>query len=230
MWLFAATIWVGFVLTVTGQPEPGSGTSGSLDPGKVDVLLTVSEGIHYLLGPFGATTIVLVICVYLLLLKRRPVQSLAFASIVVVGWVASTLAKVLVARPRPATASTNGFITETGNNSFPSGHTAFAAALVLAVALVLCRSTVEQVTALGVGGLFVGCVAFSRVYLGLHYVSDVVASLAVVIAATMAWIPLWNVVIAPRLPAPPPVVPAARRTGAARPGSTKRALRTPPGL
>ncbi|MEW1812585.1 phosphatase PAP2 family protein [Pseudarthrobacter phenanthrenivorans] len=203
IWLFAATIWAGFALTLMRGPDPDPVVGRTVNPPPDNVLVTVSAGIHYLLGPVGATLIVIVICLYLLWFRRWPTQALAFASIVIAGWLASTSAKMVVARPRPSTASTYPFITETGNTSFPSGHTAFAAALVIAITLVVARSKAARTSSLIFGSLFVAVVAFSRVYLGVHYVSDVIASVVVVVAATLIWVPIWNIVLTPRLPAGP---------------------------
>ena len=84
--------------------------------------------------------------------------------------------KQLLDRVRP----TFNPITETLGPSFPSGHSATAAALYAAVALVLARRRSPRVRALlagGAVGIAVG-VACSRVMLGVHWLSDVVAGLA----------------------------------------------------
>lgn len=155
-------------------------------------------------GPVGASAPVAVICAYLLWIRKEPAQALAFALIVASSWLAATLAKMLVARPRPSAASLHPVITETGYNSYSSGHTAFIAAFVLAVVLVLARSRKAQLASLGAGAVFVAVVAFSTVYLGVHYISDVTASVMVVTAALRVCGPVWNTVLVPRLPAGPP--------------------------
>jgi undecaprenyl-diphosphatase len=71
-------------------------------------------------------------------------------------------------------------IAETLGPSFPSGHSALAAAFYAAAALVLARKRVPRTRALLAGGavaIAVG-VACSRVLLGLHWMSDVIAGLA----------------------------------------------------
>jgi undecaprenyl-diphosphatase len=64
--------------------------------------------------------------------------------------------------------------------SFPSGHTAAAAACWSAVALVLGRDRPRAVRAMLAGGaaLIAIVVATSRALLGVHWVSDVLAGLA----------------------------------------------------
>ena len=84
--------------------------------------------------------------------------------------------KHLLDRVRP----TFNPIAATLGPSFPSGHSATAAALYASVALVLARRRSPRVRALlaaAAGGIAVG-VACSRVMLGVHWLSDVIAGLA----------------------------------------------------
>ena len=64
--------------------------------------------------------------------------------------------------------------------SFPSGHSATAAALYAAVALVIARRRAPETRALiaGTAAAIAVAVASSRVLLGVHWLSDVVAGLA----------------------------------------------------
>ncbi|BAS16642.1 uncharacterized protein Cgl0966/cg1103 [Arthrobacter sp. Hiyo8] len=64
--------------------------------------------------------------------------------------------------PRPPADAVGSLATPTGTSSFPSGHTAVALALVLAITIVLARTTTQRVAALTAGTLFVALVAFSR--------------------------------------------------------------------
>lgn len=101
----------------------------------------------------------------------------AFLLTVVLGEVILVNAiKEVLDRVRP----TFNPITETLGPSFPSGHSATAAAFYAAAALVLSRGRTPRVRALLAGGgvaIAVG-VAESRVLLGVHWLSDVVAGLA----------------------------------------------------
>lgn len=104
-----------------------------------------------------------------------------------------------MSRSRPPADAAGSLVAEAGNNSFPSGHTAFAVSLVLAAVFVLARGTAQRLAALAAGSLFIAVVAFSRMYLGVHYLSDVIGSVLISSAAILAWLPAWNNLIAPRI-------------------------------
>ncbi len=80
------------------------------------------------------------------------------------------LGKLLFGRPRPALFEAAGLMP--GDASFPSAHSAQIAAFAIAIALVL-RSGPAWVIAM----LVIGIVAVSRMYLQVHFPTDVAAGL-----------------------------------------------------
>lgn len=126
------------------------------------------------------------IIVLLLLLGNRKLAGKLFVTFIVSGLVAQVL-KNLFHAPRPQSyflpQTYPHFIagvTHTGFASFPSGHTttAFAVATLLACNLRCNKSCITFfVLACGVG--------YSRIYLGQHFVPDVLAGMVIGISTSM---------------------------------------------
>lgn len=91
-----------------------------------------------------------------------------------VGGLLSGLTKVLYGRARPA----GGVLLDT--YSFPSGHAATSAAVVVTLCYVLARERiVSWPTAIVIGGAVPLIVGLTRLYLDVHWTTDVVAGWAV---------------------------------------------------
>ncbi len=85
-----------------------------------------------------------------------------------------TVGKATVGRERPPVEYR--LVTET-NESFPSGHALASAAIIgviLVVVVPLIRSTAWRVVMITAGVLFVLAIGWSRIYLGVHWFTDVV--------------------------------------------------------
>lgn len=110
--------------------------------------------------------------------RRRSREVFAFMAAVGLGQLALNNAlKVIVGRERPAVfrlVAAHGY-------SFPSGHTVAAAACFSAIALVLGRDRHRRTRAALAGGaaLIAVSVAASRALLGVHWLTDVLAGLAI---------------------------------------------------
>lgn len=140
-----------------------------------------STGVFRTITQLGATITVVVvgsIVGVVVALRERRVSPLLFVALAIGGNAAVVnLIKVLVGRARPTVSVLAGF---TGN-SFPSGHSAAAAACYGTIALLLTMRWSPKTRALAYGAAFAIAVAVacSRVLLGVHWVSDVVAGLAI---------------------------------------------------
>jgi len=139
--------------------------------------LTVKEAIRDF-SALGSMAILGLISVTLsgYLLLRRDYYS---GSIVLLSWLGSWLLmdglKLLYGRTRPDVVLK---LQEVTGYSFPSGHTMVSTVVYLVIAMVLTRQLKERslrIYVLGLASLITFIVGFSRVYLGVHYPSDVLA-------------------------------------------------------
>lgn len=155
-------------------------------------LTAVAMFINVVFSPAGGVLMITALCLFLLLVRRSPVNAIATGLVAAGAWVSSELFKVLVARHRPdSSALFNPLVPEPGTDSFPSGHVALASALAIAIFL-LARGTRWQRPAAILGIGVAASVAFSRVYLGVHYPTDVTASFLTAATGAVFVTGLWN--------------------------------------
>ena len=204
--ILATTIVVGLFIRDAGPRATELEVDIQLSHERNPVLNFLSLAVHYGLGPVGAVALLILSCLGLFFLRRSVVPALAFGWVVGIGWISSELGKHLVARIRPPADAVQALIHENAMDSFPSGHTAFAVAFTWACIIVVARTRRARGWTMAAGVVFVAMVAFSRLYLGVHYPSDVIASIFIASAAILMALPVWDRLIAPRLEHP-----AARR-------------------
>ena len=125
-------------------------------------------------GVFLSTLATVAAVVALLFLKLRR-EAVLFAATVIGGWVLNNSMKALIGRERPTLVP---HLTDASGMSFPSGHS-FASAMIyigmaLAFASLSQRHSVRY-TLIGAAMIVSALIAWSRVLLGVHYPSDVIA-------------------------------------------------------
>jgi membrane-associated phospholipid phosphatase len=124
----------------------------------------------------GVICFAVVVCVVEMI--RKPSRALPLFLVVALGGqlLLSNLIKLLVDRARPDVLQLSHAV----GSSFPSGHTTAAACSMAAFALLLGRdrSRRTKIALAGVAGGIAACVACSRVFLGVHWFTDVLAGLA----------------------------------------------------
>jgi len=116
-------------------------------------------------------------------LKAKLAAEGLFAGVAIIGSALLNLgAKPLFARDRPSLWES---IAPEGNYSFPSGH-AMGSMTLACVLVLLCWWTRVRWPVCVAAIVFVTLVGASRVYLGVHYPSDILAGWAAAIAWTYA--------------------------------------------
>ncbi len=139
-------------------------------------------------GPAAMLVIAAVVCAGWALLRRERWRPALLAGSMVLSAAVSAVLKAAVGRDRPPFAMMDVPGAET-TGSFPSGHTLGAATLLLVAAYLSCSRSPSAVRVL-IWSLatvvVIGLVALSRLYLGYHFLTDVLAAMALAVAVTGA--------------------------------------------
>ena len=156
------------------------------------VLNAAAMALSGIFSPVGGTVLLALACLFLLVVRRSPVNALAFGSVAAVGWLSAQLVKVVVERPRPNPALlADPLAPETGFDSFPSGHVSLAVGLAFAIWFLARGSRWERYSVV-FGSAMVAGLALSRLYVGVHYPTDVLAAMVSASAAVLFFCGLWN--------------------------------------
>ena len=142
------------------------------------------------LGGFSVLTLVVVVAVAILVLHRRRFQAAIFLAAVLIGQALAEVTKHLVGRGRPDLVP---HLDQVYSSSFPSGHSAMSPIVYFTLAGILAAGETNRgakVLLLGVAAALVLAIGASRVYLGVHWPTDVLAGwamgTAVALLATLA--------------------------------------------
>jgi len=135
-------------------------------------------------GGNAVAVFVAVVSIGIVLLRRaRPNEAALIAFAFAGAFLVNGALKLIFKRPRPELS-----FTHLDTYSFPSGHAAVSSATFTVIAYLLARRyTTTWARALIVLGTVVaiGLVGFSRLYLGAHYLSDVLAGISIGFAWAM---------------------------------------------
>lgn len=177
--------WTGFavmVLLVTAGNVEGFDKTGlmfwrygdGLQPRGPEWLLEAVRDVTALGGVLLRNLIALGAVVALLFLRLRR-EAMLMALTVAGAWLVGYGIKLLVGRARPEIVP---HLTEAGGASFPSGHSFNAAVVYIAIALAFATMSSRQsvrFTVIGTAVVLSMAIAWSRVWLGVHFPSDVAA-------------------------------------------------------
>jgi undecaprenyl-diphosphatase len=127
------------------------------------------------LGSTFVLTFAVVVVAGFLWIVDAPLKAAFLVAAVSLGSLLNRLLKLAVARPRPDIVEHATYVS---NESFPSGHTANSAIVYLVLGMMLARvedSFAAKIFVFGVCTLLTVMIGLSRVYLGVHWPTDVLA-------------------------------------------------------
>jgi len=122
----------------------------------------------------GACTVAT--CAFLLA-RKRSAEAIALAAGLALTEISMQIIKRAVERPRPADA-----IYDADGFAYPSGHAAISVTF-LAIGVLLARRLPTRIALVVLGAALAAAIGLSRVYMRVHYLSDVTGGWALGLAA-----------------------------------------------
>lgn len=144
------------------------------------------------LGGIVILTLMTIGAVLYLFMKGKKGQALYLLLTVSIGTLFANLLKFSYARPRPDLVPHGSYVF---TDSFPSGHSMMSAVVYLSIGMLLARAhetTAMKMYFIGTAVFLALIIGISRIYLGVHWPSDVLAGwVAGAICAMIFWLIEW---------------------------------------
>lgn len=194
---FIASIYLALFLILLILVKTNSTIVTSFDKFVQNLLLPITnptntrivEKITYLGGPRIAAILSIIVSLYMFI-RHNFKAGIWSASTLVIGNLINILAKNLIQRPRPSDK-----LVAIGGYSFPSGHT-FGTALFIFFVVFLIVPQIKAVTLRRIltflGFLWILIIALTRVYLHVHYPTDTIASVLLVLFLWESSLIIWR--------------------------------------
>jgi membrane-associated phospholipid phosphatase len=188
-------------LGIGGAQNPGARAS------QIDFLVWLSghgnaaldllaQWVELFLSPPFAIAITTVVALVVGFTSRSWLRGVGIALAVIAAWLPTGVLKYVFDQPRPdENALAHILVPVQHDSSFPSGHVSFAIGLAYAAYLLFGRGSRRAARwVVSIGIVFVIVVAYSRLYVGVHYPSDVIASVFTSIAGILIFNLVWDAV------------------------------------
>lgn len=185
-----ALAWTGVLQG--GDTETAVGLAADRIPGVTVIALVVTE-----LGNTVGSTAVALVGGAVLAVRGRVAEGLCLAAVPLVASVVFTVVKRILDRARPPADLQ---VMAVANESLPSGHATMVAAAWTTLLLVLwpVLRTRGRVLLTACAVLWAGAVGFTRIYLGVHWLSDVLAGWTLGAALAFTGVTVLSLVLARR--------------------------------
>jgi membrane-associated phospholipid phosphatase len=144
-------------------------------------LTALAKAMSFIGGPTVTLPLRIVISVWLLA-RRQWLRLSSFVAAVVTSELCIGPIKAIVDRPRPV-----GGLVTTNGTSFPSGHATAAAVTAMGLVIVLTGPGRRRIHWFVAATIFAATMAVSRTYLGVHWLSDVVAGACFGVGWALLW-------------------------------------------
>jgi membrane protein DedA with SNARE-associated domain/membrane-associated phospholipid phosphatase len=170
--------FLGDVVLNTGEPGIDRLAADVAERLRMDPLVSVAK-VATEIGSSPVTGALAALTALFAAIRRRPIEAVSL----VAGWL-SVLGVVHVTKTAYDRARPPEGLVETFNQAFPSGHSAYAVTLI-ACATVLVRAGVGwavRIAAVTVAVILVAVVGVTRVYLHVHFLTDVLGGIALALS------------------------------------------------
>lgn len=139
-----------------------------------------------LITELGSAIVLIVLSIFLLIVLKNKRRAFLISANLLFVFILNRVLKYIIRRPRPEYM----LITENGY-SFPSGHAMISTAFYGYLIYLVYKNTKNKVlkySLCSLMGVLIVLICFSRVYLGVHYLSDVVGGFLIAILYLMIFI------------------------------------------
>jgi len=129
----------------------------------------------------GSTEFIILLCAFFLVLfiiLKKKNTGLIICGVLIISTLVNNLLKIIIMRERPEVLA---FVTE-HSFSFPSGHTMASVSMYGILLYITLKSEMKKILKISLSSILTVLpilVALSRVYLGAHFMSDVVGAFIV---------------------------------------------------
>ena len=141
----------------------------------------ITMGIYKVITFLGSTEFIIGLCIFFLVLfivLKKKNTGLIISGVLIISTLVNNLIKIIICRARPEVLK---FVVE-DSYSFPSGHTMAAVSMYGILMYLTLKSNINKTLKIILAvilGIIPILVAFSRVYLGAHFISDTIGSFMV---------------------------------------------------